>query len=300
MQNFENLTGSLCRSLGYDEIITYSFISPTQYDKIRLPADSPLRSSKKILNPLGEDTSIMRTTTLPSMLDILCRNYNNRNRNVRLYELAKTYFAKEDGLAVEDKVLTLSAFGDGLDFFSFKGDVETILKGMRIEDTAVRFVAERENPSYHPGRCARVYVGEQYVGVLGQVHPAVAANFGADCELYAAELQMPALYAVKGADPVYAPLPRFPAITRDLALLCDEDVTVGALSECIRQGGGELLRNVELFDIYQGKGIPEGKKSVAFSLTLRSDEGTLTVEHAEEAVQNILALLGSSLGAVLR
>ena len=300
VQNFENLTGSLCRSLGYDEIITYSFISPTQYDKIRLPADSPLRNSKKILNPLGEDTSIMRTTTLPSMLDILCRNYNNRNRNVRLYELAKTYFAKEDGLAVEDKVLTLSAFGDGLDFFAFKGDVETILKGMRIGETSVRFVAERENPSYHPGRCARVYVGEQYVGVLGQVHPAVAANFGADCELYAAELHMPALYAVKGADPVYAPLPRFPAITRDLALLCDENVTVGALSECIRQGGGELLRNVELFDIYQGKGIPEGKKSVAFSLTLRSDEGTLTVEHAEEAVQNILALLGSSLGAVLR
>ena len=298
VQKFEDLSGSLCRALGYDEIITYSFISPAQYDRIRLPADSPLRVSKKILNPLGEDSSIMRTTTLPSLLEILCRNYNNRNRDVKLYELGKTYFPRPDGLADENKALTLGAYGEGLDFFAFKGDVETILRGLRVE--GVRFVAERENPAYHPGRCARVYVGGAYLGVMGQVHPLVAANFGADCELYAAELKMDALFAVRGAEPVYRPLPRFPAITRDLALLCDEDVSVGSLTECIRRGGGALLRSVEFFDVYRGKGIPQGKKSVAFSLTLRSDEGTLTVEHAEEAVQNVLALLKSELNAVIR
>ena len=293
VQKFEDLSGSLCRALGYDEIITYSFISPAQYDRIRLPADSPLRVSKKILNPLGEDSSIMRTTTLPSLLEILCRNYNNRNRDVKLYELGKTYFPRPDGLADENKALTLGAYGEGLDFFAFKGDVETILRGLRVE--GVRFVAERENPAYHPGRCASVYVGG-----VGQVHPLVAANFGADCELYAAELKMDALFAARGAEPVYRPLPRFPAITRDLALLCDEDVSVGSLTECIRRGGGALLRSVEFFDVYRGKGIPQGKKSVAFSLTLRSDEGTLTVEHAEEAVQNVLALLKSELNAVIR
>ena len=241
VQKFEDLSGSLCRALGYDEIITYSFISPAQYDRIRLPADSPLRVSKKILNPLGEDSSIMRTTTLPSLLEILCRNYNNRNRDVKLYELGKTYFPRPDGLADENKALTLGAYGEGLDFFAFKGDVETILRGLRVE--GVRFVAERENPAYHPGRCASVYVGGEYLGVMGQVHPLVAANFGADCELYAAELKMDALFAARGAEPVYRPLPRFPAITRDLALLCDEDVSVGSLTECIRRGGGALIRD---------------------------------------------------------
>ncbi len=290
--------GGLCRALGYDEIITYSFISPAQYDQIRLAPGSPLRASKKILNPLGEDSSIMRTTTLPSALDILARNYNNRNRNVRLYELGKIYLPRADGLADEKKVLTLSAYGDGLDFFALKGDVETILQALRVPD--VRFAPERENPSYHPGRCARVYSGGTPLGVLGQIHPAVAAGFGADCELYAAELPFDALFALRGAEPTYTPLPRFPAISRDIALVCGEDVSVGALADCIRRSGGALLREVKFFDVYTGAGIPAGKKSVAFSLLLRSDDNTLTFEHAEEAVSGILAALKKELDAAIR
>ena len=166
IQQTENLLGSVCRAAGYDEIITYSFISPTYYDKIDLPKDSPLRDSLKILNPLGEDTSIMRTTTLPSMLEILTRNYNFRNKSAKLYELGRVYFKRADGLADEPKVLTLGAYGGGMDFFALKGAVEAVLKQLRIEN--VRFLADTENPSYHPGRCAKVYCGDRLLGTLGR------------------------------------------------------------------------------------------------------------------------------------
>ena len=297
-QLMEQQLGAICRSVGYDEIITYSFISPTYYDKIRWAADDARRESFKILNPLGEDTSIMRTTSLPSMLEILSRNYNYRNKEVRLYEMARTYaLGGKDGLAIERKVLTLGAFGD-TDFFAMKGMVEVILATLRAED--VRFEACRNNPSYHPGRCATVYAGDICIGVLGQVHPLVAQNYDADTELYCAELSLEALMASEGGDPVYTPLPKFPAVTRDIAVVCRNEVTVGQLTDCIRRGAKGLLKNAALFDIYQGTGIPAGHKSVAFSLTLRNDERSITGEEADEDIRSILALLESELGAVLR
>jgi phenylalanyl-tRNA synthetase beta chain len=298
VQQAENALGALCRTCGYSEIITYSFISPTYYDKINLPADSPLRRSLKILNPLGEDTSIMRTTTLPSMLEILTRNCNFHNPSARLYELGRVYFAREDGLADEPKKLSLGAYGPDMDFFALKGAVETVLEGLRIPD--VTYVAVHDNPSYHPGRCARVYSGDRLLGVLGQIHPTVAANYGVDQELYAAELDFAALFDCRGAQPVYQPLPRFPAVTRDIAVVCGRDVTVGALEECIRRGAKGLLKEVTLFDIYTGVGIAPDKKSVAFNLQLRSDDRSLTAEEADADVQSILAALKADLGAVLR
>ena len=300
VQQAENTAGALCRGLGYSEIITYSFISPAYYDKINLPADSPLRNSMKILNPLGEDTSIMRTTTLPSMLEILARNFHYRNKAVRLYELGRTYFAKGDGsgMADEPKVLSLGAYGGGMDFFGMKGAVEAVLEGLRI--AGFRFEAETGNPSYHPGRCARIYRGKTLLGILGQVHPAVAENYGADCELYAAELDFNALFTGMGGAPVYQPLPRFPAVTRDIALVCDKDLPVGKLEECIFRGAKGLLKAVSLFDVYTGKGVPEGKKSVAFSLELRADDRSLTSQEADEDVKGILELLSKELNSVLR
>ncbi len=299
-QQAENTMGALCRAAGYSEIITYSFISPAYYDKIDLPADSPLRSSMKILNPLGEDTSIMRTTTLPSMLEILSRNYNYRNKSVRLYELGRTYFAKNDGsgMADEPKVLSLGAYGGGMDFFALKGAVETVLEGLRI--TGVRYEAERENPSYHPGRCARICRGDTTLGVLGQIHPHVADNYGVDCELFAAELRLDALCQCAGCKPLYCPLPKFPAVTRDISLLCGRGIPVAALEDCIRRGAKGLLKHVSLFDIYTGPGVPEDKKSVAFSLELRADDRSLTAEEADEDVKSILELLKTELDAVLR
>ena len=243
-QMLERSLGTVCRSLGYDEIITYSFISPTYYDKIRLPEDSPLRKSMKIMNPLGEDTSIMRTTVMPSMLEILTRNYNYRNKEAHLYELGRTYFEREDGMADEPKHLSLGVYGPEESFFTLKGAVETILDSIRAED--VTYVAEKSDPSYHPGRCAKVYVNGQEVGTLGQIHPLVAANYGVDAELYYADLKFDALFACRGADPEYQPLPKFPAVTRDIAVLVDKAVTVGAMESSIQAAAKGLLKDVTL------------------------------------------------------
>ena len=297
-QRFDRAIGGAVRALGYDEIITYSFISPTYYDKIRMPKDSPLRKSMKILNPLGEDTSIMRTTILPSMLEIIARNFSYRNKSARLYELGKIYLPREDGLADEPKYLSLGAYGDGVDFFSFKGGVETLLRELRI--TNVKFEACTDNASYHPGRCACVYAGETLLGVFGQIHPLVAANYGVDSEIYTAELSFEAMYEMRGGIPIYQPLPKFPAVTRDIAVVCDEAVTVGALEESIRRGAKGLLKEVSLFDIYRGPGVADGKKSVAFNLVLRADDRSLTGDEADEDVQSILAALSADHGAVLR
>lgn len=297
-QRFDRAIGGAVRALGYDEIITYSFISPTYYDKIRMPKDSSLRNSLKILNPLGEDTSIMRTTILPSMLEIIARNHSYRNKSARLYELGKIYLPREDGLADEPKYLSLGAYGDGVDFFSFKGSIETLLHELRITD--VKYVACTDNDSYHPGRCAKVYAGETYLGVFGQIHPLVAANYGMDTEVYTAELSFDAMYEKRGDIPVYQPLPKFPAVTRDIAVVCDEAVTVGALEESIRRGAKGLLKDVSLFDIYRGSGVAIGKKSVAFNLVLRADDRSLTGEEADEDVQSILAALKADHNAVLR
>ena len=297
-QRFDRTIGGAVRALGYDEIITYSFISPTYYDKIRMPKDSSLRNSLKILNPLGEDTSIMRTTILPSMLEIIARNHSYRNKSARLYELGKIYLPREDGLADEPKYLSLGAYGDGVDFFSFKGSIETLLHELRITD--VKYVACTDNDSYHPGRCAKVYAGETYLGVFGQIHPLVAANYGMDTEVYTAELSFDAMYEKRGDIPVYQPLPKFPAVTRDIAVVCDEAVTVGALEESIRRGAKGLLKDVSLFDIYRGPGVAGGKKSVAFNLVLRADDRSLTGEEADEDVQSILAALKVDHNAVLR
>ncbi len=297
-QKLEQKLGAVCRSMGCDEIITYSFISPTWYDKIRWAADDPRRQSLKIMNPLGEDTSIMRTTVLPSMLDILARNYNYRNKAARLYELGRVYFPREDGMADEPKILSLGLYGAGETFFTLKGAVETILDSIRA--AGVQFVAETANPSYHPGRCARVLVQGEEIGVLGQIHPLVAANYGVDTELYCAELRFDALLAAMGPDPEYVPLPKFPAVTRDIAVLVDAGVPVGALEGTISDAAAGLLREVSLFDIYTGANLPAGKKSVAFNLVLRADDRSLTAQEADDEVGIILARLEQEHGAVLR
>ena len=298
-QKLEQNLGSVCRTMGYDEIITYSFISPSYYDKIRWAADDARRQSLKILNPLGEDTSIMRTTVLPSMLEILTRNYNYRNKAAKLYEIGRIYLpGGEDGLANERKLLSMGAYGSDMDFFTMKGSIEAVMDSIRAEK--VTYLAVTDNPSYHPGRCAKVLVDGVEIGVFGQIHPLVAQNYGVDAELFCAELSFDALMDARGADAEYVPLPKFPAVTRDIAVVCEETVTVGALDECIRKAAKGLLKEVKLFDIYRGKGVDEGKKSVAFNLILRADDRSLTAEEADAEVKRILNALEQDLGAVLR
>ncbi|MBE6955149.1 MAG: phenylalanine--tRNA ligase subunit beta [Ruminococcaceae bacterium] len=299
VQKLENRLGELCRTCGYNEIITYSFISPTYYDKIRWPENDPCRQSFKILNPLGEDTSIMRTTVLPSMLEILTRNYNYRNKAAKLYELGRIYLpGTGDGLATESKILSMGAYGEDMDFFNMKGSIEAIMADLRAKH--VHFEPCTDNPSYHPGRCATVWADSDCIGVFGQIHPLVARNYGVEGEFYCAELSFDELLLAKGADPEYKALPKFPAVTRDIAVVCDEAVTVGQLQAAIAKGGKNLLKDSALFDIYRGKGVAEGKKSVAFNLVLLAEDRSLTGEEAEAEVQSILAALQADCGAVLR
>lgn len=298
VQQSERRVGELCRAMGLDEIITYSFISPSYYDKIRMPADSPLRDSLRILNPLGEDTSIMRTTILPSMLEILTRNYNYRNKSAALYEIGRIYLKRADGLADEPKIVSMGAYGPEMNFFRIKGWVEELCSGLGIDK--LHLAAERENQSYHPGRCAKVWCGETYIGILGQIHPAVAANYGVDAEMYCAELSFDALHSLRGGIPVYKPLPRFPAVTRDIAVVCGAEIPVGDMVDHIMAEGGQYLKGCRIFDVYTGHHIAEGKKSVAFSLTMRADDQTLTDDHAEETVKKVLAALERKFGASIR
>ena len=295
----ENKAGQLCRSLGYSEIITYSFVSPAIFDQIRIPADSCLRNAMRIQNPLGEDTSIMRTIALPSMLEILSRNANYHNKAAKLYEMAKIYLPAEgQDLPAEPKMLLLGAYGEGTTFFSMKGELEAILKGLRMPKASC--TAVKDNPSFHPGRCAKVTIDGVDVGFMGQVHPLVCKNFGMDMEVYCAEIDFSKMSELVLPEPTYVPLPKYPTVTRDLSVMCDEALTVAEVEAVMTAAAGKLLRGIKLFDIYRGKGVAEGKKSLAFSLELRADDRTLTDADSEGVVSKVLAALNEKLGVSLR
>ena len=295
----EAKAGSLCRSLGYSEIITYSFVSPAIFDQIRLPADSALRNVLKIQNPLGEDTSIMRTIALPSMLDILSRNYAYHNKSVKLYELAKIYLPTDgEILPQEPKMLVLGTYGSNETFFTLKGELEAVLAGLNMPKASYRAV--KDNPSYHPGRCAMVSVAGVELGYMGQVHPLVCKNYGIEAEVYCVEIDFSKLFTLRLPDPTFKPLPKYPAVTRDLALVCDEEITVAQVEDVITASAGNLLRGIRLFDIYRGVGVAEGKKSMAFSLELRADDRTLNDQDSEAVVTKVLSALKEKLNATLR
>ena len=291
--------GTLCRAMGYSEIITYSFTSPTVFDQIRIPADSPLRRAMRIQNPLGEDTSIMRTIALPSMLEILGRNNAYHNKAAKLYEIAKIYLPVEgQPLPEEPKMLVFGSYGEKETFFKLKGELEAVFAGLRMKKA--RYTAEKNNPSYHPGRCASISIDGVEIGVMGQVHPLVAKNYGIDSEVYCAELSFTKMLGLCLPEPTFAPLPKYPAVSRDLALICDEALTVAQVEDVISASAGKLLRKIQLFDIYRGVGVPEGKKSMAFSLELRADDRTLTDSDSEKVVSNVLSALKEKLNATLR
>ena len=295
----ENKAGVLCRGLGYSEIITYSFVSPAIFDQIRLPEDSPLRNAMRIQNPLGEDTSIMRTIALPSMMEILSRNNAYHNKSVKLYELAKIYLPVEGQVLPEEpRMLLLGTYGANETFFTLKGELEAIFKGLRVKKAS--YAAVKDNPSYHPGRCAKVSIDGVDVGVIGQVHPLVAKNYGIDVDVYCAEINFTKILGLLLPDATYTPLPKYPSVTRDLALICDETVTVADVENIITAFAGKLLRGVKLFDIYRGTGVPDGKKSMAFSMELRADDRTLTDTDSEQVVEKVLKALAEKLGATLR
>lgn len=299
-QKFEKLTLRTLLALGYTEIKTFSFISPKYYDKILMPNDSSLRNSVKIINPLGEDTSIMRTTTLPSMLETLSRNYSNRNLAARLFELGTVYLPQNNSdLPDERTKITLGAYGEDENFYNMKGDVEELFENLGVKADNYEFLPYNNDPAFHPGRCAKICVNGTEIGIIGEIHPKVQANYGIDTRVYAAVIDARLLLENADSEKHYTPLPKFPATSRDIAVTCDENIPVMELEKAMKAAAGKVIEKIELFDIYKGRQIPEGKKSVAFSVSMRAADRTLTDSEADSAIAKILKAL-EKLGATLR
>ncbi|MEE1116581.1 MAG: phenylalanine--tRNA ligase subunit beta [Clostridia bacterium] len=293
-----SITDSLCM-FGLNEIHTFSFISPKYYDKIRLDADDKLRNSIVISNPLGEDTSVMRTTAIPSMLEVLARNNNFSNENVGLFENATVYIPREaNDLPNENKVVTIGMYGN-TDFYRFKGIIENLLRLASIKN--VSYVACTNNNIFHPGHCAEILAPDGVsLGIFGQIHPLTAANYGLENTVtYIAAIDFDALFDHINFEKHYTPIPKFPAVTRDFSFVCDEELEVGKIVSCINSSGGKLVENVNVFDIYRGEKLGEQKKSVSIRVTFRADH-TLTVEEADKASKKVLSALEHVLGITLR
>ena len=303
-QHFNRRVNDACNAVGFNEARTLAFMSPKAADKIALAAEDPRRKAVVITNPLGEDQSLMRTTALPAMLEVAARNYNFRAPSIHLFEQAKVYLPQltangevdPNQLPTERMTLTMACYGE--DFFHLKGCIEAVFSMLSIHGCL--FLPCSSDPSYHPGRCAEIRCGDRTVGYAGQIHPNVLKAYGIGAELYAAELDLDLMYELVDQERYYQPIPRFPATTRDLAVVCDDALYVLQLEQSIRSAAGETLDHLELFDVYRGAPVPPGKKSVAFSLALRSSDHTLTDGEADEVIRRVLDKLKDEFGAVLR
>ena len=312
-RDIKDLARNTMCALGANEIQTYSFVSPKGVDNVRIDQDSWERNFVKIKNPLGEDTSVMRTILTPGMLEVLGRNFSRNIETVKAFEIGNTFTVNlidPEELPDEQDNLSIGMYGDGADFFALKGMIVALLDKLGIRD--LEFVAESEYGVYHPGRCARIIaknpvelesgpaVEEVELGIMGEFHPDVTEKYGIGTRCYGAELMFNTVTELADLQKVYTPLPKYPAVSRDIALLVDKDIPVGEIEAVIREAGTEILREVRLFDIYRGKQVAEGKKSVAFSLTYRHRERTLTDEDVASVHQQVLAALKEKLDAVLR
>jgi phenylalanyl-tRNA synthetase beta chain len=303
-QKFARTLQNTMVALGGYEIATFSFVSPRYFDKINLPTESRLRRTVTITNPLGEDTSVMRTTTIPSMLEVLSFNYNNRNEKAFLFEIGKEYLPVDGHeLPDEPQRLTVGMYGGEADFYTLKGVVETALAEMGIN--GVEYVRTGENDTFdeksamHPGRSAVILCNGTPLGIMGEIHPDVQENYNIGTKVYIAKLNIPEMMSSAVTEITYKPLPKFPATTRDLSIICDDALPVAELEKAIKKAVGNILEKVTLFDVYKGKQIENGKKSVSYSITMRSHDSTLTDEQADSAVKKVLNSL-AAIGAELR
>lgn len=289
-QKFEREIHRTLQAAGCYEVVTYSFISPKFYDQIGLPENSPLRQSVKISNPLGEDTSVMRTTTLPSMLEVLSHNYAHKNAVFYGYEIGNEYIPREgQELPDENPQVTVGLYGGGSDFYTLKGMVELLLERLHVRGWDIRPV--KNHPTFHPGRCAELLKDGRQIGLLGEVHPSVLENYSIGAKAYLAKLDVQALFAGADFQIEYKATPRYPASTRDLSLLCDEELPIIEIEKVIRASAGNCLEDVKLFDVYKGEQVAESQKSVSYSLVMRSPNGTMTDGEADAAVKRVLKAL---------
>ncbi|NLM56917.1 MAG: phenylalanine--tRNA ligase subunit beta [Clostridiales bacterium] len=299
-QQFELSLHELMCGMGLWETETFSFIGPRYLDMIHVPEEDIRRNCVVISNPLGKDTSIMRTTALPSMLDVLSHNQNYKNASAAMYELATIYIPTGvDTLPEEKKVLVVGMYGGGVDFYHLKGICERIILSAGI--SGYKTVAIRDNPSYHPGRCGEIRLTDGTVlCVLGQVHPEVAEEFELSGEIYAAEIDVEAIFERRAGVREFRPLPKYPAVWRDFSFVCDEEIEAGSVVDVCCEAGGELVESAYIVDVYRGEQVGEGKKSVSVRVHLRASDRTLTDAEADAIAAKMLDEIGRRLGASLR
>ncbi len=296
----ESVAREVAQFCGFSQSMNYSFESPKAFDKLLVPENSDLRQAIRILNPLGQDFSIMKTQALNGMLTSLATNYNRKNKNVRLYEIGNIYIPKAlplTELPDERTQFTLGMYGDG-DFFTMKGVVEEFFEKAGL-DGRITYDPEDKKPFLHPGRQADIIYDGVKVGYLGEVHPQVCENYNIGDRVYYADIDMPYIVEHACFDKKYEGIAKFPTSTRDISLVVDKQVLIGTMENAIIKKGGKLLESCELFDIYEGEQVGEGKKSVAFSLVFRAKDRTLSDTEISEIMDKILVEL-TGLGAVLR
>lgn len=297
---YKKRVANLLYGLGLNETYTFSFISPRWYDKINMPNDDIKRKSVVISNPLGEDTSVMRTTLLPSMLEVLAHNNDHHSEDTALFEISNIYIQSDDITQLPDEHLeiVIGMYG-GVDFYDLKGICDSVIENSGIKNH--KYTATADNPSYHPGRCASITAPDgTLLGMIGEIHPIVSQNYNFDKPVYAAILEFENIYKLSNFDKKHKPLPKYPAITRDFAFICGDNIESGSISDIIYKTGGKIIEDVKLFDMYKGGQIPSGMKSLAFAVLMRSEDRTLTDEEADSTSSKIVAELDEKIGVKLR
>ncbi|WP_026477051.1 phenylalanine--tRNA ligase subunit beta [Alkaliphilus transvaalensis] len=299
-QMIEDITKEGLLSLGFNEILTYSFISPKSVEKINVSEDSIKRNFVRLLNPLGDETSVMRTSLLPNMLEVLSRNINRKVEEARAFEIGSIFIPQREGkdqLPYEVSNLVIGMYGQE-DFYSLKGVIEGLFNRLGI--SGLDFEVEKNHPTYHPGRTANILVGNHIVGIMGELHPQVMENYDLSKRCYLAELDFNLMIQFTRVDTMYKPLPKYPAMTRDLAIVVNESVMVKEIEKIIQQQGGDLLESFQLFDVYRGNQVAEGSKSVAYTITYRHMERTLTDEEVNKVQEAIMTSIKEEIGGTLR
>ncbi|MBU5590636.1 phenylalanine--tRNA ligase subunit beta [Clostridium sp. MSJ-4] len=296
-QHLDDKVISTLLSSGLNQSISYSFVSPKVFDSINIPMESSLRDVISIKNPLGEDYSIMRTTTIPSMMESLSRNYVRNNEEARLFEIGKVYIKTDKELPEERNILVVGMYGNA-DYLNLKGVIENLIETLDVDKT--HYERQKENPTFHPGKTADLFIHKECAGILGEVHPDICERYDIDTECYIAEVNLDLLYKNSNVIKSYKPLPKFPAVTRDIALLVEDTILVQEIEAVIKKTGGSLVESVKLFDVYKGKQIPEGKKSVAYAIVYRAEGKTLTDSEVNKVHDKILRSLEYKLGCQLR
>jgi len=288
--------------VNFYETVTYSFSNPRVYSSIGFDCPEEYPLSIAILNPLGEDQSIMRTTLIPSILEVLSRNYSRGQQNVNIFEVSTAFLPKDipiKELPIEKSVLAVAAYGNEIDFFNFKGIIELIMKKMGINDNTG--YSPNFHPAFHPGRTVQIEYGGQILGIFGEIHPVVATNYGMNgLRIMTAELDLDTILNVANTIRRYTPLPRYPSIKRDIAVIADKKMPAATIEKLIRDLAGDLLSKVELFDIYEGAQIPHGLRSLAYSLSYRAFDRTLRDDEVNEIHFKVIEGLEKKLGVKIR